>query len=580
MIKNLSKLLNKKQKVQFIILFFMMVFGGILETAAVTMIIPLVGIILDANSIHSNSFLNQIYYSLGLSNENQFLIVIILSMIFIYVFKNIFLLVMYYLQAKFSTRGQYLMSNKILSYYMNRPYEFYLNASTGDIIRIIQGDVSNAFALVMNVLQFLTELAVFLCLIILLMYLDPILMIGIALILGLTMLVSKKLCQTSLEKAGKDMQKYSSSAYKWLIQSIEGIKDIKILKKEDYFQEQYKKDTYKTSMAQCKNSILSQTPRLIIETVGMGGMLGMIAILLYSGRSIEGMATQITAFAMAAMRLMPSANRMNAFLNAISFLKPSLQTVVNEVEECNRYQDQNNNVKVNGKLEFVNEIKVDKIEFSYPNCENNLFQNATMKIPIGKSVAVIGTSGAGKTTIIDILLGLLKTKSGAICVDGKDIKENYAQWLNLIGYIPQSIFMLDGTIRQNVAFGVSEKSIDDARIWKVLEDAQLKQHIESLPEGLDTEIGEKGVRLSGGQRQRLGIARALYHNPEILIFDEATSALDNDTEAAIMESIQKFQGKKTMVIIAHRLGTIKDCDIIYRVEGGNIEEVKDRTILH
>ena len=571
--KNLSQILNRDQKIKTFLILIMMIIGGLLETVAVSMVIPLVSIIIEPDSIQSNSLLNSIYNLFHLETKNQFLVFIILAMIFVYIFKNVFLFILYYVQANFTTKGQYLMAKEILSHYMNKPYEYYLNASTSDIIRIIQGDVSNTFALLTNVLQFLTELVVFLCLIFLLMYLDPTLMIGIAIVLGLTMLVSKKLCQSSLSKAGKDMQEYSSIAYKWLIQGIEGIKDIKILQKENYFVQNYEKSAKKTSIAQKKNSVLSQTPRLIIETVGMCGMLAMIAILLCNGRSIEGMATQITAFAMAAVRLMPSANRMNSYLNVISYLNPSLETVVKEIE-CSRKeqveQENNKHMVENKKLSFTQQVDVSEIQYAYPNCEKNLFEDANMVIPIGKSVAVIGSSGAGKTTIIDILLGLLKPKSGSINVDGVNVEMGYASWLDKIGYIPQSIFMLDGTIRENIAFGVKEEEIDDNRVWKVLEDAQLKEHIVSLPEGLDTEIGEKGVRLSGGQRQRLGIARALYHDPDILVFDEATSALDNDTEAAIMDSINKFQGEKTLIIIAHRLATIKNCDIIYRVVDGKI----------
>ena len=575
--KNLSKILNKEQKIKAFLILIMMIIGGLLETVAVSMVIPLVSIIIQPNSIQSNAFLNGIYNFFHLKDKNQFLIMIILTMIFIYIFKNVFLYILYYVQADFTTKGQYLMSKKILSHYMSKPYEYYLNASTGDIIRIIQGDVSNAFALLTNVLQFLTELVVFLCLIILLMYLDPALMIGIAFVLGITMVVSKKICQSSLTKAGKDMQKYSSIAYKWLIQGIEGIKDIKILQKEDYFVKNYEKNAKKTSIAQRKNSVLSQTPRLIIETVGMCGMLGMIAVLLYNGRSIEAMATQITAFAMAAVRLMPSANRMNSFLNTISYLNPSLETVVKEIElyQSEVMSDKKDALQCKNKeLTFSHRVNVSNIQYAYPNCETNLFEDASMEIPIGKSVAVIGSSGAGKTTIIDILLGLLKPKSGEVSVDGENVENGYSSWLNKIGYIPQTIFMLDGNIKENIAFGVKKEEIDEERVWKVLEDAQLKEHIVSLPEGLDTEIGEKGVRLSGGQRQRLGIARALYHDPDILVFDEATSALDNDTEAAIMDSINKFQGEKTMIIIAHRLGTIKNCDIIYRVVDGKIVKEK------
>ena len=222
------------------------------------------------------------------------------------------------------------------------------------------------------------------------------------------------------------------------------------------------------------------------------------------------------------------------------------------------------------KLPVKREIELRNITYSYPNSEALIFDNADMVIPIGKAVGVVGTSGAGKTTIIDILLGLLKLRTGQVLADGVDITSNYPGWLKNIGYIPQVIFMLDSTIRKNVAFGYTDEEIDDERVWEVLKEAQLDEFVRSLPEGLDTSIGERGIRLSGGQRQRIGIARALFEDPEVLVLDEATSALDNETEAAIMDSINILAGKKTLVIIAHRLQTIEKCNMVYRVENGKI----------
>ena len=357
-----------------------------------------------------------------------------------------------------------------------------------------------------------------------------------------------------------------------MIHSIEGIKDIKILHKESSFVQIYEENGIKNTIAQRKNATLSQAPRLLIEGISMCGMLLMLAVMLASGREISGMLAQISAFAMAAVRLMPSANRMNTYLNAISFLEPSLRTVCEDVDttEMIKRRKKTEEVKEDCLKEIKDKIEIKDLLYRYPNAEEPIFDHVGMTIPVGKSVAIIGPSGAGKTTIVDVLLGLLDPQEGEIVADGVDVKQNYASWLSKIGYIPQTIFMIDDTIKNNIAFGVPEREIEEERVWEVLEEAQLADHIRSLPNGINAGIGEKGVRMSGGQRQRLGIARALYHNPEILVFDEATSALDNDTEAAIMESINHFRGKKTMVIIAHRLGTIKDCDLVYKVNNGRI----------
>lgn len=578
MVKKLLGLLDRRQRIEVIGLLFMMIFGALLETLVVSMVMPLVTIIMNPNMIQETVYLKRFYDFFECRNNNQFLIIIICALIGGYIIKNIFLYFMYYAQAKFVTAGQFEMSRRLLTNFVNKPYEYYLEASTGNIIRIIQGDVGNVFALLNNVLQFLTELFVAFCLVVLLLVIDPIMTVSIIVILAVTMIGSKQAFKGQLNKAGIDSQHYSGMMNRWLIQSIQGIKDIKILNKERHFIRQYEKNGEICIVAQRKNAIFSQAPRLIIEAVSMCGMLAIVAIMLASGRSIEGMLAQIAAFAMAAVRLMPSANRMNTFLNAISFLEPSLNTVCEDIDTSEMLKKKKEKKKKDIQLldEIRKVIEVKDITYTYPNSDKQLFSNVNMTIPVGKSVAIVGTSGAGKTTIVDILLGLLEPQSGQILADGMNVKTNYEGWLAKIGYIPQSIFMIDDTIKNNIAFGLSDEEIDEERVWKVLEDAQLAEHIRTLPKGIHTGIGEKGVRLSGGQRQRLGIARALYHNPEILVFDEATSALDNDTEAAIMESINKFQGQKTMVIIAHRLGTIKNCDLVYRVEDGKIRLEKGK----
>ena len=287
--------------------------------------------------------------------------------------------------------------------------------------------------------------------------------------------------------------------------------------------------------------------------------------------------TSIVAFAVAAFRLMPSMNRINTYMTDIAFFEPSLNYVYDHVD-FTKYKE-------NGKYvctppENPEPVKIDAdivledISYMYPNTDKKILDHADMVIPYGKSVGVVGPSGAGKSTVIDIFLGLLQAQEGSICCGKRNVMDNYPSWLSNIGYIPQSIYLSDDSIRDNIAFGVEKEKIDDARVWKVLEEAQMKKFVEALPEGLDTSTGDRGVRISGGERQRLGIARALYHDPAILVFDEATSALDNATEEAVMEAINSFHGRKTMVIIAHRLHTIEKCDVIYRVENGKIVDQK------
>ena len=304
-----------------------------------------------------------------------------------------------------------------------------------------------------------------------------------------------------------------------------------------------------------------------------------MGFMIVNGSDITDMLPQISAFAFAAVRLLPSANRMSSAMNAVAYQEPMLDKTIENIKTADVYEKEDRLAMEEKKKQqgaktvtLEKECALSDISFSYPNTEAQVLDCAGMRIPVGKSVGIVGTSGAGKTTAVDILLGLLKPQAGRILSDGTDIHEDYAGWLSHLSYIPQMIYMLDDTIRANVAFGFHKSEVDDERVWKALEEAQLKEFVEGLPDGINTTIGERGIRLSGGQRQRIGIARALYTDPELLIFDEATSALDNETEAAIMESVNSLHGKKTMIIIAHRLTTIKECDIIYRVENGKITE--------
>ncbi|MDE6183950.1 MAG: ABC transporter ATP-binding protein/permease [Lachnospiraceae bacterium] len=285
----------------------------------------------------------------------------------------------------------------------------------------------------------------------------------------------------------------------------------------------------------------------------------------------------IATFGVAAIRVLPSVNRINTYITEIAYTQPSLDFVYENLQEGMKTDAMLAERKANSqieKLKLEDKIELNHISFHYPDSDKAIFKDAHMVVPKGKSVGIIGASGAGKSTIVDVLLGLLHAQEGEITCDGVDIFKNYESWLAQVGYIPQSIYLIDESIRDNIAFGIDADKIDDKRIWEVLEEAQLREFIEELPEGLDTTIGDRGVRLSGGQRQRIGIARALYNDPEILVFDEATSALDNDTEAAVMEAVNSFHGKKTMIIIAHRLNTIEKCDIIYKVENAKLVETR------
>lgn len=582
--KNITKVLglfNAKQKGRIVILFCMMVIGAGFETLGVGLILPIMTVVVSPESVESG-WLAVLYHFFRMKSTNQFMILLISLLIALYVVKNIFLYCLAYVQARFICKNQFAMSNRLFRAFVNRPYEYFLNSSTAVILRVTGQDVNNVFLLLTNILNFFAEFFVALFLVVLLLCVDVTMTVLMAFILFIAMMLNKQGLKPVLFQAGKQLQDSSANMSKWQLQTLSGIKEVKVTNKQEYFMEQYETYGWKTVNVQRKLNVLSQVPRLIIETVSIGGVLAIIDFMLIRGADISQMMTQLSAFAMAAVRLMPSANRMNNYLNGMASCEASLNTVIqilDEMEKENRNGKKEEDSQKNlDSMELKKEINMEDIVFAYPGNEKLIFDHAKMQVPVGKAVGIMGPSGAGKTTIVDILLGLLHPSKGRILADQVDVMEHYSAWLANIGYIPQTIYMLDDTIRENIAFGISKNQVTEERIWEVLKEAQMDEFVRELPEGIHTMIGERGVRLSGGQRQRLGIARALYHDPPLLVFDEATSALDNETEAAIMEGIQHLKGRKTMIIIAHRLGTIQDCDIIYKVEGGKIAEVSKQEI--
>ncbi len=580
-LKKLRVLLDKKQKQTMVLLIGMMLIGALLEAASITLVIPVVGVVMDASAVEKYaekySFIDWIYRLLGRGSVTRFAVSIMILLILLFVLKNIYLYVEQKVMYRFVYGNQFRTSERMMRNYLRKGYEFYLNADTAVIQRNITSDVNNMYALILSILQLVSESIVFVTLIMVLLFSDPVMTVMIAGMLILTILLIKRILKPVMQKAGKDNQDYYSGLFKWISQTVQGIKEVKISCKEQYFVDEYVKCGRGYVNAVQKYTLYNSIPRLLIETVCIVCMLGYMIILVVVGKDVTDMMPVLTAFGVAALRLMPSANRIQNQINSISFYEPFFMGVSDNLQDeiSGKNVDMSFATLENDPLPVEKKIELRDITYKYPNTDVLIFNKANMTIPVGAAVGIVGTSGAGKTTLVDVLLGLLETESGEILADGVNVKEHYRSWLRNIGYIPQMIFMLDDTIRKNVAFGVPEEAIDEERVWAVLKEAQLDEYIKGLPEGLNTSIGERGIRLSGGQRQRIGIARALYNDPEVLILDEATSALDNDTEAAIMDSINALHGRKTLIIIAHRLQTIEKCDMVYRVEGGKATLEKD-----
>ncbi len=585
----INYIFDRKQKGQLVLLAVLILIGGVVETLGVSMMIPVISVILNPESLHRQiekyPALKSVVEGLGLTSDLKLASALLIILIFLFIFKNLYLLFLVYRQNTFISRARNDMISRVMREFLNRPYEDYLGADIPTVFRITDSDIPKTFTLMLSLLSLSTEMVVSVCLGIVLLFVNWQMTALILVVLVILTLIITRILKPRLNTIGRKNQETQSRIAKWRLQAIYGLKDVKVLNRQDFFIRNYYEQGRIGADIDRNYTVMNNIPRLLIETVFIAVVLLYVLLYLLGGGDARALLPQITAFGMAAIRIMPSANRINTYLTQIAYNQYSLDFVYENLTESMKTNKamRAERAKVAGPaLHLEKEITLKDITFAYPDSDTNIFTGAQMTIKKGQSVGLMGPSGAGKSTIVDILLGLLHVKKGEILCDGASIFSNYESWLAQIGYIPQSIYLVDESIRENIAFGIDADAIDDRRIWEVMEEAQLADFVRSLPDGLDTTIGDRGVRLSGGQRQRIGIARALYHNPEILVFDEATSALDNETEAAVMEAINSFHGKKTMVIIAHRLNTIENCDVIYEVKDEKITRtsLEGRAVIH
>ncbi len=576
-IRKMRYILDRKQKIHICFLGVLIFIGGLLETVSVSAVLPIVYVIISPEQAQENKYIRMVMEALAIDSIEGFIVPLLWTLIVMYILKNAFLLFLASEQNRFIAFNRNKLISQVLREFLNRPYEFYLDADIPTVFRLTDSDIPNVFNILMSMISLVSEAVVFALLCIVMVVTDWKLLLFLIVVFGVLSLVMIKVLKPQLSRLGEKNQSIQSRIAKWRIQAIYGIKDVKVLHREAFFADNYEHSGKIGAGYARRHAVLNNTPRLLIEAVFMTSILIYIILYIQMGNDASTLIPMLTAFGVAAIRMMPSVNRINTYMTDISYFRPCLNYVYENmnINEISRRNNQTlRPADTSKKMQLRDKIALKGIVYAYPNTDKLIFDHADMVVPYGKSVGIMGPSGAGKSTIVDILLGLLKVREGSITCDGENIFDNYPAWLAQIGYIPQSIYLVDEPVRNNIAFGIADEEIDDSRIWQALEEAQLADFIRGLPEGLDTAIGDRGVRISGGQRQRLGIARALYHNPEILVFDEATSALDNETEAAVMEAINSFHGKKTMVIIAHRLNTIEKCDIIYKVDEGKIQETR------
>lgn len=578
-ILKLFSILTTAQKKECFFIIFTMIIGAILEAVGIGTILPLISVIENENIFSKYPQIKYITNSIGIITHTQFIIAVSILLIFVFVLKNLYLAWQLKLQINFSLKNQVYFSKMLMREYLFKPYLFHLNHNTATILRNVNASGTIIFSnMYVSAFQLLTEIVTGFVIWSMLLLIDP---FTATIAAGFMVLILYSIIKTfrkKISEQGKKQNQYSAAYLKWVNQGLGAIKETKVLRKESYFLQAFSKTYEEYGDSNKRFLFLNQVPRMIIESTVVCGLLLLIIVKIILGTPANEIVPLLGVLALAAFRLMPSANRIVNLSNNIRFNMPFFNELYDEFVKIKNSSLLTNEAFIDkekiSKIPFNKQIKIDDLCFGYLNSKNVL-TDISFEIPKGKFVGIIGPSGAGKTTFVDILLGLLEPTAGKITVDGIDIFSNIRGWQANLAYVPQSIYLIDGTIKENIALGFAENEIDDELINKVLHMAELYDFVYSQPENINTNVGERGVKLSGGQRQRIGIARALYQKPEVLILDEATSALDNETEKSITDTILKLKGKITIIAIAHRTSTLEQCDFKVKFENGSAEIISN-----
>jgi ATP-binding cassette, subfamily B, bacterial PglK len=569
-IRKVLYLFSDREKIQIGLIFLLMLVGAGLETLGVGLIPPFVALLGNPEIIQKQPILNWLYTKLGSSSNQTFLLWMSVILLGIYLLKNAYLAVLTYRQYYFLYKKQISLSSRLLQAYLYSPYTFHLQRNSAELVRNITSEIPQFFVgVLVPALILATEIMVMSCIALLLVIIEPVSSAIAAVFLGISIFWLNRTIRKQMSGQGLIRQEEGGQMIQWVNQSLGGIKETKVLGRETFFLDAFTRSAKAFGKANLFVGLATQLPNLFIDTVLISAVLLIVIFSLIQGRAIQSILPMLSLFAIAALRLMPSAKRIVSTITTIRYLKHAVDLIYQDLVSLETTPNSLPNPD-SPTVQLKQLIELRNIHYQYPNATKPSLSGLSLAVTKGESIAFIGSSGAGKTTIVDVILGLLKPTEGEIFVDGENIFADLASWQRQIGYIPQSIYLSDDTIRSNIAFGLATDQINESQVWSAVKAAQLEKLVNSLPEQLDTPVGERGIRLSGGQRQRIGIARALYHNPEVIVMDEATAALDNTTEREFMQALEAMSGQKTMIMIAHRLSTVKNCDRLYFLQSGQI----------
>ena len=566
--KNIWFLIPESKKRSLIKLWIMVIFGVLLEMIGIGLIIPVIALLTQKDIYTSYPVLGELIQRLNNPSVETLIMSLMLALVFAYIIKNSFLALLAWKQSKLIFGLQSEIAIKLFSNYLKQPYQYHLQKNSGQLIRNIQGEVSVFInSVVTPCLYLLTEMLILIGFSVLLLFVEP---IGTTVMLSTLIFFATQFHRFTKNRTlhwAKQRIIHEGLRIQQLYQGLGGVKETKLYGREHDFIDKYTIHTNKSMECNQRQLFINQMPRLWLELLTLISLFLLVGSMVLQQIPISMMLPTLSLYALVAFRLIPSANRIITAIQQLRFGLPTLNLLSEELSLNEPQLIKSGNVD---KMKFKNNFQIKNLSYSYPNADSKALNSISLRINKGDFIGFVGESGSGKSTLIDIILGVLPPTSGSLYLDGVDISENLRGWQNQIGYVPQEIFLIDDTLRRNIAFGLNDNDINHTSIQKAISLAQLENFINDLPEGLNTIVGERGVRISGGQRQRIGIARALYHKPEVLVLDEATSNLDIKTEADLMDAIFALHGQKTIITVAHRLKTLDKCDNIYTLRNGKI----------
>ena len=567
--KKLFFIIPKSKKNKLIYLFFLLIVGMGFEMLGLGLLIPALTIMLDSNIQDSYPFIKPYLDYIGNPSQDKLIIWGMLTLCVVYLLKSLFLVYLSWEQSKFTSNLQSELSSKLFQIYLKQNYEFHLLRNSAELIRNIQTEIILFNRAAQALILLSTEISMILAVITTLIFVEPLGTLIVIIVLIIAVLIFHIFSKEYLVKWAEIRQFLSMKLNQTMLEGIGGVKDVKLLGRENFFIRNYEEHNKKWAMINSFQLTLAQVPRMYLELLGIIGLSTLVISMVIQGKSVQALLPTLVIFSAGAFRMIPGFNRIMGAIQNVKLTVPVVNVLYDE------FKLKFDSKKVIKKTEFIfnKDIKISNLFFKYKMTNNYSLTKINLKIKFGETVGFIGESGSGKSTLIDLILGLLKPEKGKIIIDGINLQENIKGWQNKIGYVPQSIYLIDNSLDKNIALGLNESKIDKKAVLKSIKSSQLENFVNSSEKGIKTFVGERGVRLSGGQRQRIGIARALYHNPSILVLDEATSALDSETEEDVMDSIIHLKGKKTILIVAHRLSTLKSCDKIYKMDKGKIIEI-------